>query len=46
MSRSGAAWPGLLAGGYGLLAGLLVLLAPWADAAPPAGRAGGEGLAA
>jgi AGZA family xanthine/uracil permease-like MFS transporter len=23
-------WPGLLAGGYGLLAGLLVLLVPWA----------------
>ena len=43
---SGAAWPGLLAGGYGLLAGLLVLLAPWTDAAPPAGRAGGEGHAA
>ena len=29
---SGSAWPGLLAGGYGLLAGLLVLLAPWAEA--------------
>jgi AGZA family xanthine/uracil permease-like MFS transporter len=28
--RAAAAWPGLLAGGYGLLAGLLVLLAPWA----------------
>lgn len=30
---SGSAWPGLLAGGYGLLAGLLALLAPWTD--PP-----------
>ena len=29
---SGSSWPGLLAGGYGLLAGLLVLLAPWAGA--------------
>ncbi|MBI4013044.1 MAG: MFS transporter [Candidatus Rokubacteria bacterium] len=27
-------WPGLLAGGYGLLAGLLAVLAPWAGAAP------------
>ncbi len=25
-------WPGLLAGGYGLLAGLLMLLAPWTGA--------------
>jgi adenine/guanine/hypoxanthine permease len=31
-------WPGLLAGGYGLLAALLVLLAPWTGAGPdPAG---------
>ena len=30
---SGSGWPGLLAGGYGLLAGLLVLLAPWGEAA-------------
>jgi AGZA family xanthine/uracil permease-like MFS transporter len=30
---SGSPWPGLLAGGYGALAGLLVLLAPWAAAA-------------
>ena len=29
---SGSAWPGLLAGGYGLLAGLLALLAPWEEA--------------
>jgi AGZA family xanthine/uracil permease-like MFS transporter len=29
---SGSAWPGLLGGGYGLLASLLVLLAPWAGA--------------
>ena len=27
-------WPGLLAGGYGLLAGLLAVLAPWAAAQP------------
>ncbi len=27
-------WPGLLAGGYGLLAGLLAVLAPWAGAPP------------
>ena len=26
-------WPGLLAGGYGLLAGLLAVLAPWAGTA-------------
>ena len=39
---SGSAWPGLLAGGYGLLAGLLVLLAPWAGAdADPATREDG-----
>jgi AGZA family xanthine/uracil permease-like MFS transporter len=31
--RSGSAWPGLLAGGYGLLAGLLALLAPRGEAA-------------
>jgi AGZA family xanthine/uracil permease-like MFS transporter len=30
---SGSPWPGLLAAGYGLLAGLLVLLAPWGEAA-------------
>jgi len=29
---SGSPWPGLLAAGYGLLAGLLVLLAPWGEA--------------
>ena len=29
---SGSVWPGLLAGGYGLLAGLLALLAPWGEA--------------
>jgi AGZA family xanthine/uracil permease-like MFS transporter len=28
--QAGSTWPGLLAGGYGLLAALLVLLAPWA----------------
>jgi AGZA family xanthine/uracil permease-like MFS transporter len=28
--HAASTWPGLLAGGYGLLAGLLVLLAPWA----------------
>jgi adenine/guanine/hypoxanthine permease len=39
---SGSSWPGLLAGGYGLLAGLLVLLAPWAGAdADPATREDG-----
>jgi AGZA family xanthine/uracil permease-like MFS transporter len=27
-------WPGQLAAGYGLLAGLLAVLAPWADAPP------------
>jgi AGZA family xanthine/uracil permease-like MFS transporter len=30
---SGSPWPGLLAGGYGLLAGVLVLLAPAGEAA-------------
>ena len=30
--RTASHWPGLLAGGYGLLAGLLVLLMPWAAA--------------
>jgi AGZA family xanthine/uracil permease-like MFS transporter len=34
---SGSTWPGLLAGGYGLLAALLVLLAPWAGAGRDAG---------
>jgi AGZA family xanthine/uracil permease-like MFS transporter len=38
--RATSPWPGLLAGGYGLLAGLLVLLAPWSaradDRAGPA----------
>jgi hypothetical protein len=29
---SGSVWPGLLAGGYGVLAGLLALLAPWGEA--------------
>ena len=29
---SGSVWPGLLTGGYGLLAGLLALLAPWEEA--------------
>jgi AGZA family xanthine/uracil permease-like MFS transporter len=29
-------WPGQLAAAYGLLAGLLALLAPWATKAPPA----------
>jgi AGZA family xanthine/uracil permease-like MFS transporter len=38
---SGTAWPGLLAGGYGLLAGLLVLLAPWAE--PADNRVGSAG---
>ena len=43
---SGSAWPGLLAGGYGLLAGLLVLLAPWTDATRRrrTGRAGTAAL--
>ncbi len=31
---SDSRWPGLLAGGYGLLAGLLAVLAPWAAAQP------------
>ena len=40
---SGSPWPGLLAGGYGLLAGMLVLLAPVAVAASASGdRARGE----
>jgi AGZA family xanthine/uracil permease-like MFS transporter len=43
---SESAWPGLLAGGYGLLAGLLVLLSPWADAAAAAAeRAENDGRA-
>jgi hypothetical protein len=29
--RAESSWPGLLAGGYGLLAAVLVLLAPWAS---------------
>jgi AGZA family xanthine/uracil permease-like MFS transporter len=33
-------WPGLVAGGYGLLSGLLVLLAPWAGAPIDAGAPG------
>ena len=40
---SGSPWPGLLAGGYGLLAGMLVLLAPVAVAASASGgRTRGE----
>jgi AGZA family xanthine/uracil permease-like MFS transporter len=31
----GSRWPGRLAAGYGLLAGLLVLLAPWAGPPEP-----------
>jgi AGZA family xanthine/uracil permease-like MFS transporter len=34
---SGSAWPGLLAGGYGLLAGLLALFAPWTRSEAGAG---------
>jgi AGZA family xanthine/uracil permease-like MFS transporter len=39
-----SAWPGLLAGSYGLLAALLVLLAPWTAPGPDleAGETGGR----
>jgi AGZA family xanthine/uracil permease-like MFS transporter len=37
--RSGSPWPGLLAGAYGLLAGMLVLLAPVVEASGIPGRA-------
>ena len=33
--RAESSWPGLLAGGYGLMAALLVLLAPWAPGTDP-----------
>jgi AGZA family xanthine/uracil permease-like MFS transporter len=37
--QAGSTWPGLLAGGYGLLAALLVLLAPWTPVTDPAAAA-------
>jgi hypothetical protein len=39
---SGSPWPGLLAGGYGLLAGMLALLAPFAEAAGDRAPAEGD----
>ena len=42
---SGSAWPGLLAGGYGLLAGVLALLAPLAETSGGPLRAEGNGRA-
>jgi AGZA family xanthine/uracil permease-like MFS transporter len=38
-------WPGLMSGGYGLLAALLVLLAPWARAAGGSEAAEGDARA-
>ena len=41
----GSSWPGHLAGGYGLLAGLLLLLAPWARDETGGAAAEKEGIA-
>jgi AGZA family xanthine/uracil permease-like MFS transporter len=43
---SGSAWPGRVAGSYGLLAGLLALLAPWAETAEGDGPRAGRDLRA
>jgi hypothetical protein len=42
---SGSIWPGLLAGGYGLLAGVLALIAPLAEPAGGDTAADGEAVA-
>jgi AGZA family xanthine/uracil permease-like MFS transporter len=43
--HSASTWPGLLAGGYGLLASLLVLLAPWTGREGAADERCGSGRA-